>query len=130
MPFEDDFFHIIIDHGALVCVDENTYKKAIDEIYRVGKKNSITLLTPQSEISSYATKLFKDNHNETNMTFKNSEIYLNNIGLNMVINILNNRFSVEVLRRNDRTDYTLSNDKKYIINEKMQSIYYMFIQKQ
>ena len=35
LPFDDNFFHIIIDHGTLVCVNEEIYKKAIDEIHRV-----------------------------------------------------------------------------------------------
>ena len=35
MPFKDTFFHIVIDHGVLVCVNEEIYKKAIDEVHRV-----------------------------------------------------------------------------------------------
>ena len=35
LPFENDFFHIVIDHGVLMCVNEEVYMKAIDEIHRV-----------------------------------------------------------------------------------------------
>ena len=35
LPFKDNFFHMVIDHGSLVCVNEDIYKKAIDEVHRV-----------------------------------------------------------------------------------------------
>lgn len=35
LPFKNNFFHIVIDQGVLMCVNEDTYKKAIDEMYRV-----------------------------------------------------------------------------------------------
>lgn len=130
LPFDDNFFHIVIDHGALVCVNEEIYKKAIDEIHRVLIGGGITLLTPQGEISTKNIKLFKDNGNGNgNISFKGHDIYINNIGLYGVINILDNRFKIIFLRRNDRITYKISEDNTHIAQESTQSIYNMFIEK-
>mgnify|MGYP003375973980 FL=1 len=115
IPFENDFFHIIIDHGALVCVGENTYIKAIDEINRVAKKGSISLLTPYGEnnMSTMVLKYIPENIN--NASFKGANIFLNSINLNQCIKILNNRFKVVLLRKIERTDYNISENNEYIM---------------
>lgn len=128
LPFEDNFFHIVIDHGALVCVNEDIYKKAIDELHRVTVWGGVGLLTPQSEISTKNIRLFKDNGN-VNMSFKGQDIYVNNIGLYGVIKILDNRFKIIFLRRNDRISYAISDDYKFINEESTSSVYHMFIEK-
>ncbi len=56
-------------------------------------------------------------------------IYINNINLHAVIKILNNRFKVVFLRRNDRTNYTISDDNSTVIKESVDSSYHMFIEK-
>lgn len=128
LPFEDNFFHIVIDHGVLVCVNEDTYKKAIDEIHRVTVGGGIILLTPQGEISTSNIRLYKDD-GSVNNSFKGQDIYINNIGLYGVINILNDRFKVVFLRRNDRISYVISDDYKFIDKETTNSVYHMFIEK-
>lgn len=129
LTFENDFFHIIIDHGALVCVNEDTYIKAIDELYRVIKPAGLALLTPYSEISSKFVKLYKDNHDTNNFNYKDRDIYINNIGLYRVIDILDNRFKVVYLSRIDRTMYDISDDNKVITNMDTECIYEIFIEK-
>lgn len=128
LPFKDNFFHIVIDHGVLVCVNEDTYKKAIDEIHRVTVGGGIILLTPQGEISTSNIRLYKDD-GSVNNSFKEQDIYINNIGLYGVINILNDRFRVVFLRRNDRISYSITEDYKYISEESTKSVYQMFIEK-
>lgn len=128
LPFDDNFFHIVIDHGSLICVDEDTYKRAIDEVHRVTVGGGLILLTPQSEISTKKIKLFKDNGDLT-VSFKGNNIYVNNIGLYSVINILNDRFRVVFLRRNDRVSYEISDDFKFINEESTNSVFQMFIEK-
>lgn len=128
LPFDDNFFHIVIDHGALVCVNEDTYKKTIDEVYRVTVEGGVCLLTPQGEISTKNIKLFKDNGDLT-ASYKGNSIYVNNIGLYSVINILNDRFRVVFLRRSDRVSYKISDDFKFINEESTNSIFQMFIEK-
>ena len=88
----------------------------------------ITLLKPQGEISTNNIKLFKDNGN-CNTSFKGHDIYINNIGLYGAINILDNRFKIIFLRRNDRITYKISEDNTHIASESTQSIYNMFIEK-
>lgn len=128
MPFKDTFFHIVIDHGVLVCVNEEIYKKAIDEVHRVLVGGGIALLTPQGEICTKNIRLFKDDYSASK-SFKGESIYINNIGLYGVINILDNRFKIVFLRRNDRITYEISDDNSYIKSEKNQSMYHMFIEK-
>ena len=113
LPFEDDFFHIIIDHGALICVDENTYIKTINEINRVGKKGSITLLSPHGENNTATMRLFNI-ENSSQSSFKGHNFTFNNINLNQVIRILNNRFKVVFLRKTERIDYNISDNNEYI----------------
>ncbi len=129
LPFEKNFFNIIIDHGALVCVNEKVYIKAIEELYRVIKTQGVALLTPYSEISSKFLKLYKDNNDTNNFRYKNKDIFINNIGLYRVIDILNNRFKVVYLSRIDRTMYDISNDNKIITNMDTECIYEIFIEK-
>lgn len=128
LPFENDFFHIVIDQGVLMCVNEEVYKQAINEIYRVMYRGGVALLTPKSEISSTSIRLKQDD-NENNYLFKDSAIYINSITLNAVVKILNNRFNIVYLRRNDRTNYTISEDYKFITAESVDSIYHIFIEK-
>lgn len=128
LPFENDFFHIVIDQGVLMCVNEEVYKQAINEIYRVMHRGGVALLTPKSEISSTSIRLKQDD-NENNYLFKDSAIYINSITLNAVVKILNNRFNIVYLRRNDRTNYTISEDYKFITAESVDSIYHIFIEK-
>lgn len=128
LPFENDFFHIVIDQGVLMCVNEEVYMKAIDEIHRVMHRGGVALLTPKSEISSTSIRLKQDD-NENNYLFKDSAIYINSITLNAVVKILNNRFNIVYLRRNDRTNYTISEDYKFITAESVDSIYHIFIEK-
>ena len=47
----------------------------------------------------------------------------------MVIKILNDRFNIVYLRRNDRTNYTISDDYKFITAESVDSVYNIFIEK-
>ena len=128
LPFKDEFFHIVIEHGVLVCVNEEVYTKAINEMHRVLSYKGMALLTPHSEISTTNIRLRTDN-NINNCIFKDTEIYINNIGLYGVIKILDNRFNVVFLRRNDRINYTISNDNQSITEESLTSIYHMFIEK-
>lgn len=128
LPFQDEFFHIVIEHGVLMCVYEDIYIKAIDEIYRVMTRGGLSLLTPKSETNTAGIKLKPDKY-ENNCIFKDTGIYINNINLSAVIKILNNRFSVVFLRRNDRIDYTISKDNSTVIDEKVNSIYHIFIEK-
>ena len=57
MPFKDTFFHIVIDHGVLVCVNEEIYKKAIDEGHRdlVGGGDCFINTTGRSMYQEYKT---------------------------------------------------------------------------
>ena len=111
-----------------MCVKEDTDKKARDEMYRVMHGGGVALITPKSEISSTSIRLKKDYH-ENNYLFKDSAIYINSISLNMVIKILNDRFNIVYLRRNDRTNYTISDDYKFITAESVDSVYNIFIEK-
>ena len=128
LPFENDFFHIVIDQGVLMCVNEEVYKQAINEMHRVLSYKGMALLTPHSEISSTSIRLKQDD-NENNYLFKDSAIYINSITLNAVVKILNNRFNIVYLRRNDRTNYTISEDYKFITAESVDSVYHIFIEK-
>lgn len=128
LPFQDNFFHVVIEHGVLMCVYEDIYIKAIDEIHRVMVGGGISLLTPKSEINSSNIRLQTDIY-DNNYSFKNMGIYINNINLHAVIKILNNRFKVVFLRRNDRTNYTISDDNSTVIKESVDSSYHMFIEK-
>lgn len=128
LPFKDNFFHMVIDHGSLVCVNEDMYQKAIDEVHRVTVEGGVILLTPQSEISTKKIKLFNDD-GHASASFKDNNIYVNNIGLYGVIKILNDRFKVVFLRRNDRVSYVISDDCKFIDEEITNSVYHMFIEK-
>ena len=88
----------------------------------------IALLTPQGEVCTKNIRLFKDDYSASK-SFKGESIYINNIGLYGVINILDNRFKIVFLRRNDRITYEISDDNSYIKSEKNQSMYHMFIEK-
>ena len=85
-------------------------------------------MTPQGEISTSNIRLYKDD-GSVNNSFKEQDIYINNIGLYGVINILNDRFRVVFLRRNDRISYSITEDYKYISQESTKSVYQMFIEK-
>jgi len=58
LPFEDDYFDLIIDRGALVCCGFSMGKLAISEIHRVMKKGARFLFNPYSDRhSSYSAGL-------------------------------------------------------------------------
>ncbi len=129
LPFDNDFFHIIIDHGSLICLPEENYKKAIDEIHRVAKKGSVSLLTPYSDNNYNSIRLFCGEDNAGIASFKDNHIYINSLSLDSVIKVLNNRFKVVMMRRYDRTDYRLSEDNRYVLGGGIKSSYTLFVEK-
>ena len=49
LPFEDNFFDIVIDRCSIVCVNKSDGKKAIDQIHRVLLKNGKFFFNPYSD---------------------------------------------------------------------------------
>ncbi len=49
LPFESDFFDLVIDRGSLTCCGFESAKTAIKEIYRVLKKDGKFFFNPYSE---------------------------------------------------------------------------------
>ena len=58
LPFEDDYFDLVIDRGALLCCGFSMCKLAISEIHRVMKKGGRFFFNPYSDMhSSYSAGL-------------------------------------------------------------------------
>ena len=49
LPFPNNFFHLIIDRGALTCVSLSVAKTAIREIKRVAKEGALFFFNPYSK---------------------------------------------------------------------------------
>jgi ubiquinone/menaquinone biosynthesis C-methylase UbiE len=56
LPFEDDFYDLVIDRGSIVCVNIDGAKKAMSEVARVLKTKGLFLLNLYSDRhSSYSS---------------------------------------------------------------------------
>ena len=62
LPFEDCFFDGLISYGVLYYLEDRDIKKAVDEIYRVLKKNGKTVVVVRS------TEDYRNNTNLINTT--------------------------------------------------------------
>ena len=61
LPFEDEFFHLVIDRHAITSIRFNMAKNLIDDINRVLKKGGYFFFSPYStKNSSYSKELDKD----------------------------------------------------------------------
>ena len=123
LNFDNDFFDIIIDHGALVCINKDTYIKVIDEVYRVLKKGGVFFTTPHSDIDTTYMNLNPDSDKGKSVLFKGSEIFVNQISINEIVKIFNNRFRIKSLVRGDRTSYTLDDNGYNITNISIDSVW-------
>lgn len=130
LEYDNDFFDIVIDRGGLVCADKNLLTNAIDEICRVIKKDGMVLFTPNSEMRINVINIYNDNDLcLRNKSFKNNDIQVNTINLNEFFRILNNRFKILSISRNDRYNYNLSEDGNYIDNITVAGSMYSIIAK-
>ncbi len=129
LPFDSNFFDIVIDRGGLVCLTEEKYIMAINEVHRVSKTRSISLLSLYSENNYNTISLSYANNYRYKGSFRNNDIYVNNINLQQLIKVLNNRFKVVKLRRNDTVNYKISEDHNSIQNSNIHSMYSLFIEK-
>lgn len=130
LEYDKDFFDIVIDRGGLVCADRNLLTNAIDEICRVIKKDGMVLFTPNSELRINVINIYNDDDLcLRTKSYKNKDIQVNTINLNEFFRILNNRFKILSLSRNDTYDYNLSNDGDYIENITITNSMYSIITK-
>ena len=60
LPYEDNFFDLVIDRCSLSCVDYETVKKTIDEIYRILKLGGYFFFTPYSKSHTSYLESSKD----------------------------------------------------------------------
>lgn len=62
LPFQDNFFDIVIDRASLTCVSSSSCKLAVSEISRVLQPKGIFLFTPYSkDHTSYKTGVAEEN---------------------------------------------------------------------
>ena len=52
LPFEDNYFDILIDRGSIVCVDLEAGKRAVQEAYRTLQKGGYFFFNPYSQMHS------------------------------------------------------------------------------
>lgn len=123
LKFEDNFFDIVIDRGALVCASKDLFNKTIKESYRVLKPNGELLLTPYSELNhnTLAVNSIRDSV-EIKTTPPHLSMEFHTYNINEILKILNqNQFHTFFIRRNDRIDYIFN--ENIISGEKVISNY-------
>lgn len=110
MPFEDNFFDVIMESGLLVCLDKNQYLNTISEIQRILKKDGLCYVSCYGEsdmrILNACPKINDDFMVKYN--YKNSELYINKYSVNDVLNIFKKDFELVDLEKNIRIKYNLN----------------------
>ena len=131
ISFENNYFDIIIDRGALIYADKDMYIYTINNIYKMLKKSGMLLLTPRSEIDTPTIKLVYDayGYDTRQSSFRNKCHTENTLSLKDIIKILNNRFEFLKLQRTDRVDYMLSQEGNGILGHEVTSMYEIFLEK-
>ena len=104
VEFPDNYFDMVIDRGALLYADNDTFIRTINNIYKMLKKGGMFLLTPRSEVDTPTIKLIHDEYgfDARSNLFKDKYHIENTFSLKDIVKILDNRFEFLVLRRNDR----------------------------
>ena len=131
ISFENNYFDMIIDRGALIYADKDMYIQTIDNIHKMLKTGGMLLLTPRSEVDTPTIKLINDEYGfdaRENM-YKEKYHVENTLSLKDIVKILNNRFEFLKLRRNDRVDYMISKEGNGILGHSTTSLYEMFLEK-
>ena len=131
ISFEDNYFDMVIDRGALIYADKDMYVHTINNIHKMLKKGGMLLLTPRSEIDTPTIKLVNDNYGfdaRTNM-YKEKYHVENTLSLKDIVKILDNRFEFLKLRRTDRVDYMISQEGNGILGNEVTSMYEIFLEK-
>ena len=90
----------------------------------------MVLFTPNSELRINVINIYNDDDLcLRKKSYKNKDIQVNTINLNEFFRILNNRFKILSLSRNDTYDYNLSNDGDYVENITITNSMYSIITK-
>lgn len=90
----------------------------------------MVLFTPNSEMRINVINIYNDNDScLRNKSFKNKDIQVNTINLNEFFRILNNRFKILSLSRNDIYNYNLASDGDYVENITVANSMYSIIAK-
>lgn len=109
MPFENDFFDIIMESGLLVCLNQNQYMNTIKEITRILKKDGFCYISCYGDSDMRILNACTKTNDESMVKFnyKNEEVYLNTLSVNDVINIFRKDFTLIDLEKNIRIKYNL-----------------------
>lgn len=131
VEFPDNYFDMVIDRGALLYADNDTFIRTINNIHKMLKKGGMFLLTPRSEVDTPTIKLIHDEYgfDARSNLFKDKYHIENTFSLKDIVKILDNRFEFLVLRRNDRVNYILSKEGNGVAGHEISSMYDIFLEK-
>ena len=131
VEFPDNYFDMVIDRGALLYADNDTFIRTINNIHKMLKKGGMFLLTPRSEVDTPTIKLIHDEYgfDARSNLFKDKYHIENTFSLKDIVKILDNRFEFLVLRRNDRVNYILSKEGNGVVGHEISSMYDIFLEK-